>query len=234
MKLAIIDNNETPMTTDQARGRGFVDALAGRRFGEDYEFVRHESIPDRLPELRRCRGLILSGSQYDFADGNDRFALETYIRMAPEFRLIREIEAPVLGICFGHQLMAIAEDFREDRSDFGGLRIRNMGQPADNYLVVPMAMRSSFRFINARPLWVQHNHKQEVTLNESLQSYFDVIAGSDQCGVEMMQHRQRDWFGVQFHPEVGRESRRGEGTRHDDAVRDGQSLIGSFVRYCLG
>jgi GMP synthase (glutamine-hydrolysing) len=153
--------------------------------------------------------------------------------MGPEFQLIREFDGPVLGICFGHQLMALAEDYRSERTDFGGLRINNMRHPETDYLVVPISMRAPFRFLTASELWVQHNHRQEVTLNEPLRQFFEVIAGSDRCPVGMMQHKTREWYGVQFHPEIGRTSQRGEVGRHQDAVRDGQLLMQNFVRYCV-
>lgn len=233
MKFAIIDNNVDAMHRDHGRGLGFIQSLAASAQESDYEFVRYDRITDRLADLKQCRGLILSGSRLDFALPDNQFDREAYKKMIPEFRLLLEFNGPVLGICFGHQLLALAEEFDEHRDAFGQLRVQNMLHPEDDYIVMPIRLNSSLRFMDKRELWVQHNHKQEVTLNEGLLKYFDVTAGSDQCPVTIMQHKSRDWFGVQFHPEVGKASKNGAIAQHDAAVKDGQVLMCDFVRYCL-
>ena len=235
MKFAIIDNNQDPMQPDMGRGAGFAQAFADWKYGKDYAFIRYDRIGEHREDLRRSRGLILSGSPLDFAlpDEGDRLDLETYHKMAPEFLLLQEFKAPVLGICFGHQLLAIAEEFAIERQEFGTLRIQSMKSPEDGYRVLPVHLNSPLRFTDQKELWVQHNHRQEVTLNNSLLRYFEVIAGSDHSPVGVMQHRSREWFGMQFHPEIGRESKGGETSRHKDAERDGYKLLQCFVRYCL-
>ena len=231
MKFAIIDNNVKAMQPNQGRGRGFIESLAASARESDYEFVRYEQIADRLADLKQCRGLILSGSGFDFARPDNQFDREAYEKMIPEFQLLLDFDGPVLGICFGHQFLALVEEFDEHRTAFGQLRVHKMEHPLDQYMVA--RMNSPLRFMNQRELWVQHHHRQEVILNDGLLKYFDVVAGSDQCPVTIMQHKSRDWFGVQFHPEVGRRSKTGETGRHDAAVRDGCALMGDFVRYCL-
>jgi GMP synthase-like glutamine amidotransferase len=233
MKFAIIDNNIKPMLPDSGRGLGFVESLAGWVPGRDYEFIRYDHIAARADDLRQCHGLILSGSGFDFARPDDEFDRDTYEKMVAEFRLLRDYHRPVLGICFGHQLLALVEEFDEQRTSFGDLRVNNMREPEDDYLVVPVPMHSPFRFLDQRELWVQHNHKQEVTLNAGLRRHFDVVAGTARCPVTMMQHKTRDWFGVQFHPEVGRDSKKGEIGRHSKAVEHGYILMRDFVHYCL-
>ena len=69
--------------------------------------------------------------------------------------------------------------------------------------------------------------------NQDLLRHYDVIAGTEQCPVHVIQHRRREWFGVQFHPEIGVETKAGATDRHDDAVADGKSVLTEFVRYCL-
>jgi GMP synthase-like glutamine amidotransferase len=80
---------------------------------------------------------------------------------------------------------------------------------------------------------VQYHHKQEVVRNEGLLKHFEVTAASEGCAVEAMRHRRRDWFGVQFHPETGKDTEAGITARHAEAVRDGGRLLADFVRYCL-
>jgi GMP synthase-like glutamine amidotransferase len=235
MKFAIVDCNEYPMSPDKGRGRGFVNALAGWEIGTDYEFVRHCDVPTRRGELLNCQGLIMSGSVFDLAlpPPGDEFDRSRYQQMIPVFELIRGFQGPVLGICFGHQLMALADEYDSGRTSFGNLRIRNMKIPQDKHTIVQVRMNGPLRFMKQRDLWVQFNHKQEVLLNGGLLQYYEIIAGSDSCPVQIMQHRTRDWYGVQFHPEIGKDSQAGETSRHDDSVTDGQALMQDFVRYCL-
>lgn len=186
--------------------------------------------------MLKCRGLILTGSVFDLAKPDGSFDRDRYLIMAPVCALMREMPAPVLGICFGHQLMALADEFDPARTDFGELRIANMKEPRNRHCVALVRMTRPMRFMETmetRDLWTQFNHKQEVILNDGLLRYYDIIGGSAQCPVEMMEHKTREWFGVQFHPEIGKETQTGEVRQHAAAVRDGKILMQQFVRYCL-
>ena len=56
-------------------------------------------------------------------------------------------------------------------------------------------------------LKVWASHKDEVvTLPES----FEVIADSDKCSIEAMKHKDKEIYGIQFHPEVQHTPRGGE------------------------
>jgi len=233
MEFAIIDCNEFPMNPGKGRGLGFIQALAGWEIGTDYDFVRYDVIWSRRRDLEGCLGLILSGSIFDLALPDDRFDRTLYQKMIPVYELLRDFHGPALGICFGHQLMALADEFDPDRSEFGQLRVRNMTVPQNRHTVISIRMNRPLRFLEQRELWVQFNHKQEVVLNDGLLRFYEIIAGSESCPVQIMQHKSRDWFGVQFHPEIGKESQAGEISRHDTAVEDGKTLLQAFVRFCL-
>ena len=233
MEFAVIDNNKSPMVPDRGRGQGFVQRLAAWILGKDYEFVRYDQIAARRRDLMRSRGLILSGSGFDFALPDSGFDSELNHKMGPEFELIREFPGPVLGICFGHQLMALGEEYQPGRTEFGRLQLRNMQYPRSQNTILPIRMDMPLRFFSPRSLWAQFHHKQEVVLNDDFLQYFDITARSNQCPVQIMQHKTREWFGVQFHPEIGVPTEAGEITRHDAAELDGRTLLQEFVRYCL-
>jgi GMP synthase-like glutamine amidotransferase len=221
------------MNPREGRGEGFAQALAAWTLGTDYEFVRYEAITARRRDLLNCRGLILSGSAFDLALADDTFDRRVYEMMIPQYELMREFRGPVLGICFGHQLMALADEFDPNRTDFGGLRVRNMPHPPEKHLVVAVRLQSPLKFLRQQSLWAQFHHKQEVVCNNDLLKYYQIVAGTEDCPVHVMQHRTRAWFGVQFHPEIGKETKAGAMDRHHEAVSDGKAVLEEFVRYCL-
>ncbi len=233
MNFAVIDNNTKPMTPTAGRGEGFARALAGWRLEQDYEFIRYDAIRARRDDLLRCRGLILSGSAFDLARPDGTFDRAAYEAMIPEYELIRAFSGPILGICFGHQMMALADEFDPGRADFGGLRVRDMRHPPEAHAVALVRLQSPLRFLQQQEIWSQFHHKQEVVLNDTLLKYYEVIAGTADCAVHVMQHRTRDWFGIQFHPEVGVSTKAGAVDRHDAAIDDGKAVLQEFVRYCL-
>jgi GMP synthase-like glutamine amidotransferase len=180
-----------------------------------------------------CRGLILSGSAFDLALPDDTFDRTTYEKMIPQYELMHAFSGPILGICFGHQLMALADEFDPARRDFGGLRVRNMPRPPQNHLTTLVELRSPLKFLWQQSFWAQFHHKQEVVCNESLLKFYEVIAGAENCPVHVMQHRTREWFGLQFHPEIGKQTEAGSMDRHDDAIADGKAVLEGFAHYCL-
>jgi len=110
---------------------------------------------------------------------------------------------PVLGICFGHQLMglyhgAAVSRCREDR-DFQEI----------NFVVAHPFVRKSPGIVR-----FHEDHCECITLPEN----FMLQASSAICTNEAMEHADHPWFGVQFHPET--------------SGQDGHDFIANFIRYC--
>ena len=107
------------------------------------------------------------------------------------------LDVPVLGICYGMQ--AMAEHFGgrvagSELREFGYARIR---------LTADTALFQGLRDAEdeqGRPLlevWMSHGD-QVVELPEQ----FERVAETDTCPAAAMVHRERAWYGIQFHPEV--------------------------------
>lgn len=117
---------------------------------------------------------------------------------------IKTTELPILGICFGHQLVglhfdAYASRIREDR---------------DWQLIE--AFEDCILF-NRLPneIEMMEDHCESI----SIPAGFQLVASSDACVNEVMQHTEKAIFGVQFHPEV--------------SGNHGSVLIENFVNHCM-
>ena len=89
---------------------------------------------------------------------------------------IKHFDIPILGICLGHQLIA---------KTFGGE-------------VSTSDTENLFKGLES-PLDVWSSHKDEV---HTLPEGFDIIATSSLCDIEAMKHKEKEIYGIQFHPEV--------------------------------
>lgn len=100
---------------------------------------------------------------------------------------IKSYQKPILGICFGHQLLGLLHGakgakMREDR----------------NWQEIEIIEESPI--FNRFPDYFEmmEDHCEHI----SIPPEFKLMAASDACINECMQHETKPIFGVQFHPEV--------------------------------
>lgn len=125
-------------------------------------------------------GFIISGAPILITEQNPQPYLD-------QLQFIQTTTKPVLGICFGHQIMgllhgALANRQREDRD----------WQTIEIISDCPL-------FAKLPPTFEQvEDHCEAI----SIPSNFVHVGVSDSCVNEAMMHREKPLFGVQFHPEV--------------------------------
>lgn len=102
---------------------------------------------------------------------------------------IFELGIPVLGICYGMQLMTHLLQGKVERAG-----VREYGKAE---LRLHQAHELYQDWETSEIVWMSHSDKV-VELPEG----FTVDAVSDACPVAAMSNRERKWYGVQFHPEV--------------------------------
>ena len=102
---------------------------------------------------------------------------------------IFDLGIPVLGICYGLQLMAAHFGGKVDigaRREYGRAKIHISSQ------------HPFFRDLNAtQTVWMSHRDRVDV-----LPADFMSVASSSNSPVAAMAHREKPFIGVQFHPEV--------------------------------
>ena len=158
--------------------------------------VRAEIFPPQvqLSKLDDLKGTILSGGP---ASVYDKKPLKT-----PRSNL--RINKPVLGICYGHQLLA---------KEFGG-RV----QPGKSHEYG----RELIKIANHSPLFAGLDQVQKVWLSHgdqvtNLPKGFKKIASSTSC--EFAVYENGNIFGLQFHPEVVH-------------TENGLQILDNFVKIC--
>lgn len=174
--------------------------LIARRVRDQHVFcqlVRHDLSADRIRELAP-KGLILSGGPASvYGDG------------APQVDPgIFDLGIPVLGICYGMQAecRALGCEVKPSRSrEFGHTKLHCQAGEA-----LFAGLPDSFT------VWMSHGDRVE-----NLDENFVVLAQTDDCPNAAIKHRERDIYGLQFHPEVTH-------TQHGD------HLLGNFIRNVCG
>ena len=163
--------------------------LIARRVRESH--VRSEIVPRTIKAShireRRPIGLILSGGPASV------YADDAY-RMDPE---ILDLGIPILGICYGHQLLA----------DLAGGTVANTGGAEYGNTELEITADSVLLSDLPKSQQVWMSHRDQVT---TAPEGFVCVAASAGAQVAAMEDRDRGLYGVQFHPEVAHTPRGSE------------------------
>jgi len=177
--------------------------LIARRVREAHVYCELHPFDMDLSAIRafQPRGIILSGGPKSvYEDGAPTVAEELF-----------ELGVPVLGICYGMQLMSRhfgGEVVPAGKREFGHADLVAEGNPGPLF--------DSFFVEGKSPVWMSHgDHVEKVPVG------FDVVARTTNAPVCAIQDVSRALYGVQFHPEVNHTPR-------------GELLIDTFVRGICG
>jgi GMP synthase (glutamine-hydrolysing) len=177
--------------------------LIARRVREAHVYCELHPFDMDMAAIRAFTpsGIILSGgpkSVYD--EGAPSVAEELF-----------ELGVPVLGICYGMQLMSRhfgGEVVPAGKREFGHADLLAQGTPGPIF--------DGFFVEGKSPVWMSHgDHVSRIPAG------FEVIAGTGNAPVCAIQNLSRNLYGVQFHPEVNH-------------TPQGELLIDTFVRKVCG
>ena len=142
-----------------------------------YADVKPSSAPS--PSLADYRGVIISGGPRS-----------VYERHSPDIDPgVFELGVPVLGICYGHQLMAYrlgGEVLKGSTAEYG---VADLSVQTEDSLFKHMPRKQR--------VWMSHRD-----LVTRVPSGFELLAATESCPVAAMGDHDRRFYGVQFHPEV--------------------------------
>jgi len=189
MLVYIVDN-----TIDgQGASPREVRAVLGRLIPELEILIEpfHQVSLERIDHLRPSH-IILSGQSHPW----NMYTAES---LAGVYSVIKQASQPILGLCGGHQQIALA---------YGAeVGLMERLEPGEGYEGAKRE-RGFFPVINkgeglfARlpsEITVWHNHCDEV---KDVPKGFQVTASNETCRIQAMQQEGRRLFGIQFHPEL--------------------------------
>jgi GMP synthase-like glutamine amidotransferase len=132
--------------------------------------------------------VVISGSAARIVKPQDRQMFDLVVN------LIKTCNLPILGICYGHQLLCWAF----------GAKVGSLAQPVlDKFENVYVSKLDEvfMGFAKQQAIPLSENHYDYV-LKESLdQAGMMLLADSPSCEVEAIKHKSKPLYGVQFHPE---------------------------------
>ena len=142
------------------------------------EIVRHDITPEQIKQ-HAPRGLILSG-------GPSSVLEQTAPQCDPG---IFELGIPVLGICYGMQLVCQAMG--------GAVESQSGGEYGRAYCTVDSGNELFHDVTEQSQVWMSHGDQVQQVSDD-----FVSLGRTDTCPIAAVQHRRLPFYGVQFHPEV--------------------------------
>jgi GMP synthase (glutamine-hydrolysing) len=169
--------------------------------------------PFHAVSLERVRSLkpshiILSGQSHPW----DNYAGES---LAGVFDVIKRASQPILGVCGGHQQIALAYGSEvglmerlEPGEGYAGAKRERGFYPIEN------TGEGLFKGLPST-VTVWHSHCDEV---KQLPDGFRCTASNETCPIQAMQQKGRRVYGVQFHPEL-----------FDEDHPEGRQIVENFL-----
>ena len=160
---------------------------------------QYRRVTRRWLSESKIRALVISGNATDWTEYNEEDLLEMY-------RIIRSAELPILGLCGGCQLIAMAhgaplglmrrlkEREKDSYEDFAPGYFKEWG-------FVPVhVLRSDplFDGLGEEPVFLAA-HYWEV---KEVPPGFELLASSDACQIQVIKQVGKFVYGTQFHPEA--------------------------------
>ena len=178
-------------------GSQFTQLIARRirESGVYSEIISHKKVKNENID-NSIKGIILSGGPLNVYQIN-KYSFD---------KRIIENQIPVLGICFGHQILSKLNGGRVKQSKYREFGLANIRKKRESILT-----KNFFNKKNINKVWM--SHADQVS---KLPKNFNVIASSQNSKFAIIENKKKNFYGVQFHPEVTH-------------TENGKKLINNFI-----
>jgi len=178
-------------------GSQFTQLIARRvrEIGVFSEIVSHKKIKVKNID-NTIKGIILSGGPLNVYQIN-KYSFD---------KKILQLNIPVLGICFGHQILSKLNGGKVKQSKHREFGLANIYKKNNSLLTA-----NFFKKSNTKKVWM--SHADQVS---KIPKNFKVVASSTNSKFAIVEDKIKNFYGVQFHPEVTH-------------TENGKKLISNFV-----
>lgn len=142
-----------------------------------YQTVEYRALTDF--DIDNFSGVIISGSP----QGDD-----IILSHQPYFKWLKNYTKPVLGICAGHHIIGVMYGAKV----FSSMEIEN----GEVEIIIQQKVKIFEGFENT--FYAETMHNDSISVPKG----FELIASTKTCINEAMKKNDRDWFTLQFHPEI--------------------------------
>jgi len=151
-----------------------------RELGVFSELISHKKIKSSQIKSN-VKGIILSGGPLNVYQLNNNLFDNKILKLG----------IPILGICFGHQILSKFNGGKVKQSKHREFGLTNIHKRNNSLLIK--------NFFNKKTKKVWMSHADQVT---KLPKNFRVVASSENSKFAIVESKIKNFFGVQFHPEV--------------------------------
>ena len=178
-------------------GSQFTQLIARRirELGVFSEIISHKKI--KVQDINQSvKGIILSGGPLNVYQLN-KYSFDSKIL---------ELRIPVLGICFGHQILSKLNGGKVKQSKHREFGLANIYKKGNSLLT-----KNFFGKKKSKKVWM--SHADQVS---KLPRNFKVVSSSTNSKYAIVENKLKRFYGIQFHPEVTH-------------TENGKKLISNFI-----
>jgi GMP synthase (glutamine-hydrolysing) len=178
-------------------GSQFTQLIARRirELGVFSEIISHKKIKIKNVD-NTVKGIVLSGGPLNVYQIN-KYSFD---------KKIINLNVPILGICFGHQILSKLNGGKVKQSKHREFGLANIYKKKDSLLTNNFYIKNKIKKV-----WM--SHADQVS---KLPKDFKVIASSTNSKFAIVENKVKKFYGVQFHPEVTH-------------TENGKKLISNFI-----
>lgn len=149
---------------------------------------------ENFSPVPNAKAYVISGSEKNVSQNDYNLNL---------LKFLKKTELPVIGVCYGHHLIAkafganvimgeklIKKEFNKNPETIKILKDDEIFSGLSQYFIV------------------DESHKDYVVETEEFKKEFEIIASSESCSIEVIKHKRKPIFGFQFH--IERSGKNGE------------------------